>query len=420
VSLTRPGNSERSALDIVVACGEAATAAHPDLVGASTAQIAAALEGMAALLLERSEPVLAANAEDLAAAQGVLGAGLIDRLRLEWSRLERMSDQIRALAALPAVDPLVGSRVLSDGLVMRERRRPVGVVGANYEARPNVTIDVASQLVKSRNAGVLRTGAAALGSAAALHAQVIRPALTGAGIDGDAITLVDSPDREAARALVSLPDLIPLVILRGSGQTTRDLARRAAENGVRTLAHADGGGVLYVHAAADPRRVRALIARGLDRLGVCNRLNLLLIDQELWEPMAAELVAVLEGLGLHASLPPHSHPLGHEWALDDGNEATVTLAPVDGPREAALLANAETSGLAATVATEDADAAETFLAVYAGTGAFWNASTRLLDGFELLGAPETGINVDRVPGPRGPVTYRDLHLRQYVIGPGAR
>jgi glutamate-5-semialdehyde dehydrogenase len=249
---------------------------------------------------------------------------------------------------------------------------------------------------------------------------VIRPALTGAGIDGDAITLVDSPEREAARALVSLPDLIPLVILRGSGQTTRDLARRAAENGVRTLAHADGGGVLYVHAAADPRRVRALIARGLDRLGVCNRLNLLLIDQELWEPMAAELVAVLEGLGLRASLPPHSHPLGHEWALDDGNEATVTLAPVDGPREAALLANAETSGLAATVATEDADAAETFLAVYAGTGAFWNASTRLLDGFELLGAPETGINVDRVPGPRGPVTYRDLHLRQYVIGPGAR
>ena len=417
--MSRPGNSDGSALDVVAACGEAAAAAHPSVAGASAERIAAALDAMAALLLDRSPAILAANAADVSAAEGVLGVGLIDRLRLDRSRLEHMSDQIRALAALPDVDPLVGSRVLPDGLVMHERRRPVGVVGANYEARPNVTIDVASQLVKSRNAGVLRTGAAALGSATALHAEVIRPALAGAGIDAGAIALVGSADREAARALVSLPRLIPLVILRGSGQTTRDLARRAAEHGVRTLAHADGGGVLYVHAAADPRRARALVERGLDRLGVCNRLNLLLIDRELWEPTSTELVAVLDGLGIRASLPPHPHPLGHEWALDDGNEATVTLAPVAGPREAALLANTETSGLAATVVTEDPAAAEAFLADYAGTGAFWNATTRLLDGFALLGAPETGINVDHVPGPRGPVTYRDLHLRQYVVGPGA-
>ena len=417
--MSAPDSGDHGALGVVTACGEAASAAHHGLAGASADQVAAALEAMAALLLERGDAILAANAADVAAAEGVLGAGLIDRLRLDRPRLERMSDQIRALAALPDVDPVVGSRALPDGLVMHERRRPVGVVGANYEARPNVTVDVASQLVKSRNAGVLRTGAAALGSATALHAEAIRPALEGAGIDGDAIALVDSADRAAARALVSLPRLIPLVILRGSGETTRDLARRAAEHGVRTMAHADGGGVLYVHAAADPGRVRALVERGLDRLGVCNRLNLLLIDEGLWDPMATELAAVLEGLGIRASLPPHPHPLGHEWALDDGNEATVTLAPVAGPREAARLANTETSGLAATVVTEDPAAAESFLGDYAGTGAFWNATTRLLDGFELLGAPETGINVDHVPGPRGPVTYRDLHLRQYVVGPGA-
>ena len=374
---------------------------------------------MARLLVETAEPVLAANARDLAAAEGTLGPGLIDRLRLDRARLARMSDQIRALSALPDLEPLVATRALPGGLVMRERRRPVGVIGANYEARPNVTVDVASQLIKSRNAGVLRTGAAALGSAQALHDVVIGPALAGAGIAPEAIGLVRSADRETARALVSLPAIVPLVILRGSGETTAALARRAAENGVRTLAHAEGGGVLYIDHAADRSRALELVERGLDRLGVCNRLNLLLIAEPVWEGMLDAVTGLLAGLGLRASLPPHPHPLGHEWALDDGHEATVTVAPVAGPEAAARLANAETSGLAATIVTEDPEAAEAFLAAYAGTGAFWNATTRLLDGFELLGAPETGINVNHVPGPRGPVTYRDLHLRQYVVGPGA-
>jgi len=95
----------------------------------------------------------------------------------------------------------------------------------------------------------------------------------------------------------------------------------------------------------------------------------------------------------------------------------VTVAPVVGPAQAAAVANAETSGLAASVVTTDPDAARTFLDAYAGTGAFWNASTRLLDGFKLRGVPETGINVDHVPGPRGPVTFEDLCLRQYVVTP---
>jgi glutamate-5-semialdehyde dehydrogenase len=95
----------------------------------------------------------------------------------------------------------------------------------------------------------------------------------------------------------------------------------------------------------------------------------------------------------------------------------VTLARADGPRAAAALANDETSGLAAAIVTQDQGAATEFLAAYAGTGAFWNSSTRLLDGFKLFDVPETGINIDAVPGPRGPVTFRDLYLRQFVITP---
>src|SRR5829696_6499533 len=196
------------------------------------------------------------------------------------------------------------------GAVVRERRTPVGVIGANFEARPNVVVDIASQLLKSRNAGVLRTGSAAIGSASALLDSVVGPALAEAGLDPAAIRLV------------------PLVILRGSGQSTRELTAEAARHGVRTLAHADGGGVLYLDRSADRDRALRLVAESLDRLGVCNRVNLLLVDDDRWDDLVPEVLRELERLGVRASLPPHPHPLGHEWALDTGNEATVTLQPV--------------------------------------------------------------------------------------------
>lgn len=412
-----PAVTETTVNHLVEAAGHAAHRASITLAAATDDAITAALDRMSALLSENAAPVLAANAEDVAALDPAFPDAMRDRLRLDPGRLAAMSEQIAILAAAPFPDPVVSTRELPGGLRLQERRRPVGVIGANYEARPNVTVDVASQLLKSRNAGVLRTGGAALRSATALVDHVIAPAIAAAGLDPDAVQLVRSPDREGARALVSHPHLIPLVIIRGSGPTTRDLGAHAAARGVRTLAHADGGGVMYVHRAADLAMVRDLVSRSLDRLGVCNRLNLLLIDRPVWDGALAVAREAVEGLGLRLSLPPHDHPLGHEWALDEGNEGTVTVHAVGSPEEAAALANNETSGLAATIVTDDAGAARRFLADYAGTGAFWNATTRLLDGFKLLAAPETGINVDHVPGPRGPVTFRDLYLRQFVVTP---
>jgi glutamate-5-semialdehyde dehydrogenase len=267
---------------------------------------------------------------------------------------------------------------------------------------------------------VLRTGSAALRSAVALADEVIAPALAEAGLDPDMIQLIRAPGQGSARALVSQPGLIPLVILRGSGDSTRALAAEAARHGVRTLAHADGGAVLYLDAAADEAVAERLIEAGLDRLGVCNRLNLLLVHSARWDELLPGIRRLLDRLGVAASLPPHAHPLGHEWALDAGHEATVTIAPADGPQAAAAIANDETSGLAAAIVTSDEAAAAEFLHRYAGTGAFWNATTRLLDGFKLFSVPETGINIDKVPGPRGPVTFRDLYLRQFVVTPLAR
>lgn len=407
-----------SVQEAVEACAVAAHGAAPALAAATSAAVDGALSAMADRLVSARDEVLAANEADVTAARaGGMSAGLLDRLRLSQERLDAMADALRLLAEAPHPERSVFVRELPGGLRLMERRRPVGVLGANYEARPNVTVDVASQLVKSRNAGVLRTGSAALGSATALVSSVIAPALAEVDIDPAAVQLVPSADRAAASALVSFPKLVPLVILRGSGDSTRALALEAARHGVRTLAHADGGGVLYLDATADLARGLSLIEQSVDRLGVCNRLNLLLIHDSLYSSVLPEVASRLGALGIELSEPPHAHPIGYEWALDATREATVTVLPVSSAAEAARVANEETSGLAACVVTEDAAVAEEFMAAYGGTGVFWNAPTRLLDGFKLLGVPETGINIDKVPGPRGPVTYPDLCLRQYAVVP---
>jgi glutamate-5-semialdehyde dehydrogenase len=404
--------------EVVRQAAETANRAAESLVTAPPALLDDALLGMARLLRAGVAPVRAANEDDVTEAKAAgMSSALLDRLRLTPERLAVMSGQLVSLAAVPAAPNHSKIRDLPGGLVLEEHRRPVGVIGANFEARPNVVVDIASQLIKSRNAGVLRTGSAALRSAISLADHVIAPALAQAGLDQRLVQVIREPGHEMASALVRQPTLLPLVIVRGSGASTRSLAAEGARHGVRVLAHADGGAVIYVDDSASPQMVAAIIEASLDRLGVCNRLNLLLIKDTIWQVVISGLQPLLDRLGIQASLPPHSHPLGHEWALEPGREATITVSPVSGPADAARVANRETSGLAAAIIAEDEAAAAAFIGGYGGTGAFHNATPRLLDGFKLFAIPETGITIDRVPGPRGPVTFRDLYLRQLVVRP---
>ena len=410
--------SASSAVDAVREVAAAAAAASAALRTAPDEQVSSALASAASRVLASADAVLAANAEDVAAAEAAgMSAGLLDRLRLTPERVRGAAQQLTELAVTPPPPRLRPVRALPDGSRVFERRVPVGVIGATYEARPAVTLDVAGQVLRARSAAVLRTGSAALRTSAVLVDEVLAPALDEVGLPTGAVGLVREPGHASAEALVSQPDLLPLVIVRGSGDTTRHLARLGATAGVRVLAHADGGGVLYADASADAGVLRGLLRAGVDRLGVCNRLNLLLVHSSRWEELSALATAELGALGVATALPPHATRLGHEWALDSGREATVTVAPVDGPAQAAALAGAETSGIAATVCAADAGSASEFLGAWGGTGGFWNVSTRLLDGYRLLGVPETGISVDQVPGPRGPVTFHDLALRQFVVLP---
>jgi glutamate-5-semialdehyde dehydrogenase len=412
-------NALRHQVETEAAAANGALAALRDDLVSEALTIAARRAG------ELRAEILAANIADVDAARGTLDEGTLDRLRLDDARVDDLARQVAVMAELAPLEREVSSRTLPNGLRVAERRIPIGTVGANFEARPNVALDVAGQLLKSLNAAVLRTGGAALRTVTVLVDDVLRPSLEEAGLPATAVGLVRSPDRDGARMLVSMPRLIPLVILRGSGETTAALARLAAENGVRTLAHAEGGGVLYIHGSASPEKALALLDASLDRLGVCNRLNVLLVDRAASSQLPALLESLAErGLEVRGDVDgarPLDRRLGYEWANDPERVSTVTVALVDGLAEAVRIANEETSGLAAGIVAEDESAAEAFLDGYRGTAAYWHATTRYTDGFELTGAPETGINVDWAPGPRGPVTYRDLWLRQYrVVGDGTQ
>jgi glutamate-5-semialdehyde dehydrogenase len=378
-----------------------AAAANAACGALSDERVADALHAMADRLRCTLPCVLETNASDLADASDQLDPGALDRLRLDPQRIEEIARQLVAVAELPPLERVIDSWTLENGLTVTARRIPIGVVGANFEARPGVALDIASQLLKSLNGCVLRTGAAALGTVTALVDHVVRPALERAGVPGAVVGLVGRPEREGAYALTSTPDLIPLVVLRGSGPTTAALGRHAAEHGVQVLAHAEGGGVLYVDRAADLEHTSFLLRASLDRLGVCNRLNVLLVHREIAGRLPA-IVEELSALGLtvygterarrFASLALLAEPLGHEWANDPERVDSICVDVVESVGEA-------------------------FLNGYRGTTAFWQAPTRFTDGAALMGIPETGINVGWAPGPRGPVTYRDLWLKQLrVVG----
>ncbi|SFR96079.1 glutamate-5-semialdehyde dehydrogenase [Sphingomonas jatrophae] len=403
---------------LIATMGKRARAAASILATAPTEAKAAALTAAAAALRAQADAVLAANAEDVARAEaGGLSGAMLDRLRLTPARLDGVAAALETVAGLPdPVGQVIDRSVRPNGLALSRVRVPVGVIAIIYESRPNVTADAGALALMAGNAAILRGGSEAGASNRAIHA-CLAAGLAAAGLPEDAVQLVPIADRAAVGALLTAADTIDMVVPRGGKSL---VARVQAEARVPVLAHLDGINHSFVHAAADPAKAEALVVNAkMRRTGVCGATETVLIDRAY--PAPAPLVAALldAGCALHGadevrSLDRRVAPLGDEDYDTEWLDAVASVAFVDGLDGALAHIEAHASHHTDAIITEDAAAAERFLAEVDSAIVMWNASTQFADGGEFGLGAEIGIATGRLHA-RGPVALEGLTTYKWQV-----
>ncbi|MEY4843934.1 MAG: hypothetical protein RL312_215 [Pseudomonadota bacterium] len=396
----------------------AARAATTALAAAPTAIKDQALMLAAAALREHAGGIIAANAEDIAAAPG-LSPAFRDRLLLNTARVEAMAKGLEEVAALP--DPV--GRVLSEwkrpnGLRLQRVAQPLGVIGMIFESRPNVTADAAALCLKSGNAVILRGGSESIRSASAIHACMVQ-GLRAAGLPEAAVQVAPSADRAFVGAMLRASGLIDLIVPRGGkGLVTRVLE----EARVPVLAHAEGLCHTYIHAGADHAMARAVLANAkMRRTGVCGATETLLIDAEIAPALLPALIADLRALGCdfradeaaRAIVPGLTAATDEDYATE-WLDAILSVKVVSGVAEALTHIRRFGSEHTEAIITEDAAAAQQFLDGIASAVGLWNASTQFCDGGEFGFGAEIGIATGRLHA-RGPVGLEQLCTYRYKI-----
>ncbi len=396
----------------------AARAATIVLAGAPSPVKDQALLLAAAALREHQAQIIAANAEDIAAAPGLTPA-FRDRLLLNAARIEAMAKGLEEVAALP--DPV--GRVLAEwkrpnGLRMQRVAQPLGVIGMIFESRPNVTADAAALCLKSGNAVILRGGSESLRSATAIHACMAQ-GLKLAGLPEAAVQVAPSADRAFVGAMLRASGLIDLIVPRGGkGLVTRVLE----EARVPVLAHAEGLCHTYIHAGADHAMARAILANAkMRRTGVCGATETLLIDAAIAPVLLPALIADLRALGCdfraddvtRAIVPGLTAATDEDYATE-WLDAILSVKVVSGIAEALAHIRRFGSEHTEAIITEDAAAAQQFLDGIASAVGLWNASTQFCDGGEFGFGAEIGIATGRLHA-RGPVGLEQLCTYRYKI-----
>jgi glutamate-5-semialdehyde dehydrogenase len=409
-----------TATTVAETCAAAKRAARV-LASASTEAKNAALAATARLLEERTPEILEANAADLADERAAgLNAALKDRLTLTPERVAAMAEGVRVVAALD--DPVgeeLERKTLASGLDLRKLRVPLGVIAVVYEARPNVTIDCAALTVKSGNAIVLRGSSYAERSNGAL-AALVREALAQAGLPEDAVLLLEGGGREGLAELATQDGLVDLLIPRG-GEGLKAALKDVAT--VPVMYAAAGNCHVYVHAEADLEMARRIaINAKVQRPGVCNAAETLLVDAAIAERFVPAVLSDLSEAGVEA--------VGDERvrAFAEGTEVGVAtdadwdteylelklaVAVVDSLAEAVEHVNAHGTGHSEAIVTMSEEAADEFAAGVDAAAVYVNASTRFTDGFEYGMGAEIGNSTQKLHA-RGPIGMRELTTFKYV------
>jgi glutamate-5-semialdehyde dehydrogenase len=359
-------------------------------------------------LLQRTSDILGANEVDVANAKGETPA-FIDRLRLDEKRLRAMASALREVAALPdPVGEVVESQTRPNGLRVDRVRAPLGVVLMIYESRPNVTAEAAALCLRSGNAALLRGGSEALQTNAAIAGC----------FPEDAVQLVP-PDRALLDELLQLDEHIDLCIPRGGPSLIKFIAERAR---VPVIKHYQGVCHLYVAADADPEMAERLAVNAkVQRPGVCNALECLLVDARIAPQALPEIATALRRSGVELRCDERALPLvsgGIAASADDfGREfldLKLAVAVVDGIEGALRHIARYGSRHTEAIVTRDSRLAQRFLDEVDASCVLWNASTRFNDGGELGLGAEIGISTSKLHA-YGPMGLRELTCTRYVV-----
>jgi glutamate-5-semialdehyde dehydrogenase len=415
--MRRPGEDVET---LMRSLGEAAKDAARTLASVPGERKNAALRLAAAAIRAGAAGILAANAADLEAARARgLGAALVDRLTLDEARIEAMAKGLEEVAALPdPVGAVMAEWTRPNGLRIARVRVPLGVIGIIYESRPNVTADAGALALKAGNAAILRGGSEAANSNRAIMA-CLAEGLAGAGLPAAAIQLVPTQDRDAVGAMLRMAGTIDVIVPRGG----RSLVERVqAEARVPVFAHLDGICHTYVHAAADPAKARAIVVNGkMRRTGVCGATECLLIDRAALgthlRPIVDELLArgcEVRGDAEARAADPRIVPASEaDWGKEF-LDAIIAVRTVGGLDEAMAHIARYGSSHTEAIVTEDAAAAERFLAEVGSAILLHNASTQFADGGEFGMGAEIGISTGKMHA-RGPVGVEQLTIFKYVV-----
>ena len=380
---------------------------------------AVALGAMAGALVERADDILAANREDVSRAQAEAATGaVVDRLTLDQDRLHQVAAGVRQIAALP--DPIghvIEERTLPNGLHVRKVRVPLGVVGVIYEGRPNVTVDAAALAVRSGNAVLLRGSRIAERSNAAL-VEALRDAGEGAGLPPAAIQGV-RPTRESAREMMRARDLLDLLIPRGGNDLIQAVV---SESQVPVIETGVGNCHVYVDRTADlEKALRIVVNAKVQRPGVCNAAESLLVHRDLADAFLPKAVTALQehGVTVYGDEAVRASGQGIEPAGDEEYRAEFLdlriAGRVVGSLDEALdhIARFGTRHTEAIV-TEDPAAARRFVDEVDAAAVMVNASTRFTDGFEFGMGAEIGISTQKLHA-RGPMALPELTSYKWVV-----
>lgn len=400
--------------------GSRARAASTVLARAGTAEKNAALLAIASAIEDGRKALKIANKRDLDAAKSnKLASALLDRLELTDARIQSMADGLRQIATLPdPVGEITDLNYRPSGLQVGRMRVPLGVIGIIYESRPNVTADAAGLCLKAGNATILRGGSEAIHSNRAI-AECIHAGLKQAGLPEDAVQVIETTDRAAVGALISMDEHVDIIVPRGGKGLIERISREAT---VPVIKHLDGICHVYIDDRADQNKaVDVAFNAKTYRYGICGAMETLLVSRAVAADVLPKIGKKLRQAGVELrccgeslALVPDGIPATEEdWA-------TEYLAPILSIRVVADMDEAMThicdygSGHTDAIITEDLSRARRFLREVDSSSVMVNAPTCFADGFEYGLGAEIGISTDKLHA-RGPVGLEGLTSQKFVV-----